>query len=55
MERMRRNEMTIKEVLRLIDWLMARGMSEKDAIECLRYIGSSPKPKEIGSSKPTKR
>lgn len=32
--------MTATETARLIDWLMANGHTEREAIECVKYIAT---------------
>jgi hypothetical protein len=43
--------MTAKEMARLADWLKAHGHSDKDAIECLKYIAGDPPIPEEGMEK----
>ncbi len=37
---MEETSMTATETARLIDWLIAKGLTEKDAIECIKYIAT---------------
>ena len=32
-------EMTLKQVARLIEWLEAKGFSETEILDCIKYIG----------------
>ena len=32
--------MTAKETARLIDWLISKGLTEKDATDCIKYIAT---------------
>lgn len=40
--------MTAKEMARLADWLKAHGHSDKEAIECLKYIAGENQMPENG-------
>ena len=33
-----RDELTTREIVRLIEWLKARGFSAEDAVDCLNYM-----------------
>lgn len=35
-----RDELTTREIVRLIEWLEARGFSDEDAVNCLKYIAA---------------
>ena len=37
------NEMTVKEIDRLIDWLIAHGHTAEEAAECIKYIANNKK------------
>ena len=39
-------ELTTKEVDRLIDWLKANGHTAEEAAECIKYIAGTQDPKE---------
>jgi hypothetical protein len=39
-KKMEEMSMTATETARLIDWLMANGHTEKEAIECVKYIAT---------------
>ena len=41
-----KNEMTIKEVDRLIDWLVAHGHTTDEARECIKHIAGTAEPKK---------
>lgn len=45
-------EMTIKEIIRLLEWLEANGISDAKKIECVNFIGDKPELKK--DSSPTK-
>lgn len=32
-------DMTIKQISRLIEWLKAKGFTETDIIDCIEYLG----------------
>lgn len=36
--------MTATETARLTDWLLAKGLSEKEVIECIKYIATGIQP-----------
>ena len=36
--------MTAKETARLIDWIKARGMTDADATDCIKYIAGETEP-----------
>ncbi|MCH5197998.1 MAG: hypothetical protein J1E34_03730 [Oscillospiraceae bacterium] len=42
---MNKDEMTTKEVSRLIDWLKANGHTLEDAEKCIDYISGEQPPK----------
>lgn len=42
------DSMTAKEMARLADWLKAHGHSDKEAIECLKYIAGENQMPENG-------
>ena len=43
---MEQDKMTTKEIIRLIDWLVARGNTVEEGIQCIKYIAGEPDPKE---------
>lgn len=47
---MNQDEMTTKEVSRLIDWLKSKGCSYEDIEQCIDYI-SKEQPKENANKK----
>ena len=38
--------MTTQEVARLIDWLKSKGLSDSDAVACIKYIATGIQPPE---------
>ena len=38
-----RDELTTREIARLFEWLKARGFSDKDAVDCLKYMAADEK------------
>jgi len=44
---MEENSMTANETARLIDWLIANGLSAENAIECIKYIAETQGPKKV--------
>lgn len=40
---MEETSLTAMEAARLTDWLLEKGLSEKDAIECIKYIATGIK------------
>lgn len=43
---MEQDKMTTKEIIRLIDWLVARGNTVEEAIQCIKYIAGETNPTE---------
>lgn len=39
----KRDELTTREIVRLFEWLKARGFSDKDAVDCLNYMAADEK------------
>ena len=46
-----RESLTLLEIARLIDWLKSRGMSDTDAVNCIRYIASGNQPDSESENK----
>ena len=38
-----RDELTAREIARLFEWLKARGFSDEDAVDCLKYMAADEK------------
>jgi len=38
--------MTATEAARLIDWLLSKGLTEKDATDCIKYMATGIQPTE---------
>lgn len=38
-----RDELTTHEIVRLFEWLKARGFSAEDAVDCLKYMADDEK------------
>ena len=38
--------MTTQEVARLIDWLKSKGLSDSEAVACIKYVATGIQPPE---------
>ena len=41
-----KDELTTKEISRLIDWLKSKGHTAEEAAECIKYIAGAQEPKQ---------